>query len=128
MRKQSKQPISLIQRKLWEECKRIVRARYPKKCYTCGKRIYSKYDLHTGHGPWPKSVLGAYLKYDLRVLRIQCYFCNIYAGGMGAVFYQNMLKEIGPEAMKQLEQDRQKTVNAYDHYVKTLLEYKQIKK
>jgi hypothetical protein len=77
---------------------------------------------------WAKASLGSYLKYDLRVLRPQCYNCNINRGGMGADFYKRMLKEIGPEEMEKLENDRQKLVNAYDHYVKLIADYQLILK
>lgn len=126
LRKKGKQKISVVQRKLWELCKQIVRNKYPSKCYTCDKRIYSRFDKHTGHVPWPKASLGAYLKYDLRVLRIQCYSCNIFKGGMGAEAYTRMLKEIGEEKMAQLQKDRQVTVNAMDHYLKLIKEYTEI--
>lgn len=75
---------------------------------------------------WPKASLGAILKYDLRILRPQCYHCNINLGGNGAVFYAKMLAEIGPEKMMQLESDRNVTVKAYDHYLKLLEEYKKL--
>ena len=75
---------------------------------------------------WAKASLGAYLKYDLRVLRPQCFRCNMRLGGMGAEFYRRMLDEIGKEAMDKLEKDRQVRVNAYDHYVKILAEYRAI--
>jgi hypothetical protein len=45
---------------------------------------------------------------------------------MGAEAYKRMLKEEGKEYMAQLERDRQKTVKAYDFYVKLLEEYKTI--
>lgn len=73
---------------------------------------------------WPKAALGAWLKYDLRVLRIQCYNCNINLGGNGAEFYVRMLKEIGPDAMSKLQLERNISVKAYDHYLKLLEEYK----
>jgi len=72
---------------------------------------------------WAKASLGAFLKYDLRILRPQCYFCNINCGGRGAEFYARMLSEIGEEKMKELEQDRQKTVKASDFYAQLLVEY-----
>lgn len=76
--------------------------------------------------PWPKASLGAYLKYDLRVLRYQCYSCNIYKGGMGAEAYKRMLKEEGQPYMDKLEMDRQVSVKASDFYKELLAEYKQI--
>lgn len=80
---------------------------------------------HTGH-LWAKAALGAYLKYDLRILRPQCYKCNIHHGGRGADFYKRMLGEIGEEGMKKLEEDRQVLVKSYDHYLKLLEEYKNL--
>jgi len=73
-----------------------------------------------------KASLGAFLKYDLRLLRPQCFACNIHRGGMGADYYAKMLKEIGQEAMEQLQRDRQVTVKAYDFYVELLAQYEQI--
>lgn len=125
MRKQSKAPISKIQRQLWNECKRIIREKHGNTCYTCLRTGLCGSNWHTGH-LWSKASLGAYLKYDLRVLRIQCYNCNINRGGMGADFYKNMLQEIGEEKMAELEKDRQKIVKAYDYYVTLLLEYKKL--
>lgn len=125
MRKKSKQPISALQRKLWELCKQIVRKRYGNVCYTCGRQQLTGSDWQTGH-MWPKASLGALLKYDLRVLRPQCFACNIHRGGMGADFYKKMLREIGAEKMAELESDRQKSVKAYDHYLKLLEDHKEI--
>ncbi len=123
MRKKSKQTISKLQRILWELCKNIIRKLYGNSCYTCGQKGLEGSNWHTGH-LWAKASLGAYLKYDLRVLRPQCYNCNINRGGMGADFYKRMLKEIGEVEMERLEQDRQKTVKSYDHYLVLIEEYK----
>lgn len=75
---------------------------------------------------WPKASLGAYLKYDLRILRPQCYNCNINLGGMGAIFYQKMTDEKGDQYMNQLHKDRQIEVRAYDHYYTLFIKYKNI--
>ncbi len=75
---------------------------------------------------WAKASLGAYMKYDLRVLRPQCMTCNVWKGGMGADFYAKMLKEYGHVYMDRLSKDRNITVNAYDHYAKILNDYKSI--
>lgn len=123
MRKQSKQTISKIQRELWEHCKRIIRARYPNTCYTCERTGLSGSNWHTGH-LWAKASLGANLKYDLRVLRPQCYFCNVNCGGRGAEFYAKMVRENGQEYMTSLEQERNISVKAIDKYLELLEEYK----
>src|ERR1035437_110728 len=123
MNKQSKQPISKIQRLLWAECKRIIRKIYPNSCYTCRARGLEGSNLQSGH-VWATASLGAFLKYDLHVLRPQCFRCNIHLGGMGAEFYRRMLKEEGKPFMNRLERDRKVTVKAYDHYVELLELYK----
>lgn len=125
LRKKSKEPISRLQRKIWELVKQIVRKKYPHQCYTCGASNLSGSNLQTGH-MWAKASLGAFLKYDLRVLRPQCARCNLFLGGMGATFYARMLKEIGPEEMAKLEKDRQVSVKAYDHYLKVLSDYQKL--
>lgn len=73
-----------------------------------------------------KGSLGAYLKYDLRVLRPQCYSCNINHGGMGAIYIENMRRIEGDEYVDAILADRNVSINAYDHYVKLLNEYKQL--
>jgi len=123
LKKESKQKISVIQREIWELCKQIIRLTYGNVCYTCGAVGLVGSNWHTGH-LWAKASLGAFLKYDLRVLRPQCYSCNINKGGMGADFYRKMVSENGQKYMDNLEKERQITVNAYDHYAKILPEYK----
>lgn len=122
LRKESKQKISVLQKRLWELCKQIIRKKYPNTCYTCGKTGLEGSNWQTGH-LWAKASLGAFLKYDIRVLRPQCAICNLFYGGQGAIFYKKMLEEIGHEAMEQLEQDRQKQVKAFDHYMDTFIDY-----
>lgn len=125
MKKKSKQKISTIQVKLWNECKRIIRSKYPPYCYTCGRGPLTGSNLQTGH-MWAKASIGAILKYDLRILRPQCMTCNLWQGGRGADFYKRMLQEIGEEEMKKLEQLRNKTTKAIDHYLKLLAEYENL--
>jgi hypothetical protein len=133
LNKVSKQSSSLIQRKLWEECRRIAREQFSNSdgtidCYTCRAKNLQGSNCQLGHVPYPKSVLGAYLKYDVfRVLKWQCARCNIFGGGMGAEAYKRMLKEEGQDYMDRLEQDRQITIKAIDHYTALLEEYKTIR-
>lgn len=127
LRKQGKTKISVLQRKIWQLCKEIIRKRYGNVCYTCGAKNLSGANWHTGH-LFPKAALGAYLKYDLRVLRPQCYHCNINLGGNGALFYKLMLEREGIGYLNTLEADRSKSVQAMDHYLKILSEYEEILK
>lgn len=128
LRKKSRDSISKIQRLLWVECKRIVDEQFGTDCYTCGAKKLVGANKQLGHVPWPKASLGAYLKYDIRVLRNQCFRCNIHLGGQGAVAYARMIKEEGKAYVAQLERDRQKTVKAYPFYESLLAEYKTIRR
>lgn len=122
LRKQSKVRIAVLQRKLWELCKQITRRRYGNTCYTCGAKDLVGANWHTGH-LWPKSALGAWLKYDLRVLRPQCYHCNINLGGNGAVYYRKMVEEMGQGYMDALEAEKEISVQAFDRYLQQFSEY-----
>ena len=125
MRQKSKQPISKIQRQIWKECRRIADKLYKNDCYTCGAKDLQGSNKQLGH-LYSKATLSAYLKYDMRVLRWQCFRCNINGGGMGADYYARMLKEKGKAFMDKLEKDRQVTVKAYDFYVELLEKYKKL--
>lgn len=125
--KVGKQKISVIQRLLWVECRRIIRAKYPDTCYTCGAMNLSLKPVNwqTGH-MLAKASVGASLKYDLRVLRPQCYLCNIRHGGRGADFIENMRRIEGNEYVDQILEDKKKIVNAYDYYTSLLESYRNL--
>lgn len=129
MRKRSKSPLSKIQRELWDECRRIQGIRLANKdgsvdCYTCGAKNLQGSNRQLGHVPWPKATLGANLKYDLRVLKWQCFRCNINFSGLGGVAYPKMEREYGKEFMEQLERDRNVSVKAMDFYQQLLEKYR----
>jgi hypothetical protein len=126
--KNGKQPISKIQKLLWQECRRVADILYKPDCYTCPAKNLVGSNKQLGHVPWPKSTLGALLKYDMRVLRWQCMRCNCHMGGMGAEAYKKMLREEGQAYMDKLEEDRQKTIKAYDFYVELLETYRTYEK
>jgi len=129
LRKKGKSPQSILEQNLWDVCKEIIRKQYPNVCYTCGQTNLEGRNWHTGH-MWAKGSLHALLKYDLRILRPQCYNCNMNLGGMGAVFYEKMRREYGKKYMDKLEadkvKDKQVTLKSSDHYAKLLIEYTRI--
>lgn len=125
LKKEGKQKISTIQKKLWLLCKEIIRKKYGNTCYTCGRIGLEGSNWHTGH-LIPKASVGAYLKYDIRILRPQCYNCNINLGGHGALFIENMRRIEGDIYVDRIIEDRILTVKAYDHYVKLIKEYSKI--
>ena len=119
IRKKGKSEISKVQRKLWELCKQYTRGKYGNTCYTCRKGGLEGSNWHTGHY-LPKASLGAYLKYDPRVLRPQCYHCNINLGGAGADYHLRLIEEEGKPYVNRIHKDRQITVKALDHYYKMI--------
>jgi len=125
LKKVSKQPISKIQKKLWELCRQIIKKKYGNVCYTCGKTGLEGSNWHTGHFI-PKASCGAYLKYDLRNLRPQCYHCNLNLGGHGTSFYRNMLEREGKKYVDKLFEDKNVTVKAYDHYLMLIDKYTEL--
>lgn len=125
IKRRSKSKFAKIQNVLWELCKQITRLKYGNTCYTCGKPGLAGSSWHTGH-LIPKATLGAFLKYDLRGLRPQCYHCNINLGGNGAIFYTNMVLREGQDYVDQLFKDRQITVKATDFYLSLIPKYENI--
>jgi len=128
LRRKSKSDLRKLEDAIWKECKRIVREQFGNKdgtvdCYTCPARNLVGANCQLGHVPWPKATLGAYLKYDIRCLRYQCFSCNIHRGGMGAEAYKRMLREEGKAYMEKLEQDRLITVKSSDFYPSLYKEY-----
>jgi len=122
LKKVSKQPISKIQKKLWELCRQIIKKKYGNTCYTCGKKNLEGSNYHIGHFI-PKAACGAYLKYDLRNLRPQCYHDNINLGGAGAEYYRRMVEREGQGYVDKLFEDKNITVKAYDHYLELIDKY-----
>lgn len=88
----TKQTSKQLQTKIWQECKRIIRVRYPHDCYTCGAKNLTGSNLQTGH-LIAKKYLPYQFKYDLRFLKPQCMTCNLRYGGMGAIYLFNLLNE-----------------------------------
>ncbi len=127
-KKERKRSMSAIETELWELCKKITRLRY-KDCYTCFQKNLVKWNAQTGH-MHPDGACGASMKYDLRILRLQCFQCNINHGGMGAVFKANMDYEIGKEAsdalLAEAKASKGKPIKARDHYLKLTEEYKHL--
>ena len=125
MRRKSKSENRKVQDALWKECRRIIINKYGNTCYTCGRTNLEGSNCQVGHFI-PSGSCGAFLRYDLRNLRTQCYHCNINLGGNGAEYYRRMVEEIGQKEVDKIFQDKQKVVKAIDHYLYLLEQYKSI--
>ena len=130
--KAKKKPsISKLKIKLWEECKRIVRAKYQREdgmwnCFTCERLIDEPAKAQTGHF-LPSSTRGAYLRYDFRNLRVQCYNCNINQGGAGADFYRRLVETEGQEYVDRVFQDKHVSIKADTWwYMQKIEEYRSL--
>lgn len=122
-----KPSIKLIQKKVWDECKRIIKNRYGNTCYTCCAENLVGSNWQTGH-LIAKAFLKPYLKYDLRLLRPQCMRCNLRLGGLGAVFLINVMAEKGIEHVRDIFEDMDKVIDkkeVYKFYEDLIEEYKQ---
>ncbi len=122
-KKPKKRSITAITNELWELCKQEIRAKYGNTCFTCSKTGLKGSDWHTGHFI-PSSVGGAWLRYDLRNLRPQCYNCNINAGGNGAIYYQRMVATVGQVAVDQLMSERGYLCDSRTRYEQQLSQLK----
>ncbi len=127
LKRKSKTANKKLQEELWQECRRITKARYKPlqgshKCFTCRKDIEGS-NCQLGHFI-ANSVGGALLRYNLDNLRLQCYYCNINLGGNGAVFYKNLKEEMGQEHIDKLFELKNQTTKATDHYIILLDKYK----
>lgn len=114
---------------LWIECRRLANTLYIEqngtyKCFTCGNTIEGS-NKQLGHF-LARSICGAYLKYDMRNLRWQCYRCNINLSGNGAIFYKKLVDIEGQEYVDTLFKDKQRIVKETDHYLQLLEEYKKL--
>ncbi len=121
----AKSEITKIQDDIWDLCKKIIRWRDGSSCRTCGKEGLSGSSWQTGHFI-PKSVCGAYLKYDLRNLGIQCYHCNINLGGNGGAFYKALEEKFDKEWVDGLFIDKSRSTRALEHYKRLLPLYQRI--
>ena len=87
--------------KLWALTRQIVFILYGTDCYTCPQKKLTGKNLQCGHG-YSKGAMGVSMQYDLRILRAQCYNCNINYGGMQAAFWRKLEAEIGREKVDAL--------------------------
>lgn len=115
-KKAKKKTPAQLKTKLWELCKKITRERYQNangtwNCFTCGRLIDEPAKAQTGHFI-PSGACGAYLRYDLRNLRIQDYYCNINLGGNGSAFYLALLNEMGEDFLADLFRDKNRVIKA----------------
>lgn len=125
--------ISHLKKKLWEECKRIIRLRYVKhdgtwNCFTCDARLEQPSQAQTGHFI-PSSVCSTEMRYDLDNLRVQCYRCNINLSGNWIEYEKRLNQEMGQgftEKLKQRNESTKGLMYRSDWYEMYINNYRQI--
>lgn len=126
--KKKPQTITLLKKKLWEECKRITRERYGNVCYTCGKTGLEGGNWHTAHFI-PSSICSVAMRYDLDNLRPGCYHCNINLSGNWVAYEAHLMIDHGQNFPTQLKKRNEETKNKqYDilWYQAKLAEYQNL--
>jgi hypothetical protein len=116
--------ITALKKKLWEQCKRIIRGKYGNTCFTCGKTGLEGSNWHTGHFI-TSSVCSAEVRYALDNLRPQCYQCNVNLSGNWLAYE----RRLGKEEAERLKAWNERTKGGkYDRfwYMEKIEEYKQI--
>lgn len=117
---------------LWKLCREICFVRDKNQygevdCYTCTQKNLSGQNRQLGHA-YPDGALGVMMAFDLRILRWQCYQCNINRGGMGAIFWKNLEVEIGKDVADMLylecQRSKGKTTNARTYALELIEKYK----
>ena len=117
-----------IENKLWALCRQLTFLKHGTDCYTCPQKNLKGINLQCGHG-YSKGALGASMKYDLRILRPQCFNCNINFGGQGAVFWKNLEAENKENADKLYEECRNskgKPIKARPFYLELIEKYEKL--
>lgn len=117
-----------IEKELWELCRQLCYKRDNIDgridCYTCRAWDIQGSNRQLGHCR-PKGACHAWGKYHLDNLRWQCMRCNVHMGGMGSEFRRRLIEENGEVYVTDFErQDSQTIVNARDHYLMLIEQYK----
>ncbi len=121
LRKQSKDKIAVLKRKLWKVFSAFIKRRDKGICFTCGRKCEGR-GYHCGHYI-PRSICGIGLYFDEKNNHGQCYNCNINLGGYGAMYHKKMIEKYGEKEVAELwrrkNEDIQKwSVEDYQRLIK----------
>lgn len=126
--RKSKSDLQKLKKALWDECRRITRARHGNTCYTCGKTGLEGSNWQTGHFI-SSSICSVALRYHLDNLRPQCYNCNINKSGFWTAFEDHLVRDFGkgfPEILKELNRNTKGLQYDILYYQDKLDEYKRL--
>ena len=98
-----KNPIVKLKEEIWENCRRIIRARDGFKCFTCGAKNLKGSNRQCGH--MVPAHISKHLRYSLFNLYIQCGVCNVRLGGNSAIGLYKMIQIHGIEKIDAFFED-----------------------
>lgn len=92
----------------WEIVKKIVRKKET-DCYTCGRKDLEGQNASTGHC-YPVAQTGSNnaLSWDLRLIHLQCGYCNGPGQGEQGLYEERIRKEYGDAFLQEARQRRYK--------------------
>ena len=127
MKKKSDSPQAILERKLWQLCREVAQKLWPDpvKCYTCGAGPLEGSNKQLGHFV-RNSTAGAFLRYDMRILRWQCGGCNKWKNGNEGEYAIRLLRDHGPEYLLQIQQDKNRITKATDRYLEQVSFYERV--
>lgn len=93
----------------WELVKKLVRKR-EKDCYTCHRKDLEGENAHAGHC-YPVAQVGSNntLSWDLRLIHLQCGYCNGTGQGEQGLYEERIKKDYGEAFLQEARQRRYKS-------------------
>jgi hypothetical protein len=122
-KKPHQRSIASLKKEAWRLMSIKIRKQYADQygwvaCYTC-QEVKPLKEMQAGHGVAGR---GNAILFDTRIIRPQCYGCNIGRGGNYQVFVPKLIRELGQEVYEQIERDSHKPVKRNREYYLELIE------
>ena len=102
--------ITKLKSKLWEVFSLYIKQKYSPdgknvNCFTCGRNLQIGTSNCQGGHYYSQGGFKA-LQFNENNVRPQCYNCNINLNGNTQIFRENLIAEIGEEAVNELDRHR----------------------
>jgi hypothetical protein len=129
MKKKTKS-LSKLKKEFWDIFSLYIKKKYEVedgwcRCYTCQKPLkIGTSDCQGGHYYTKKGYPSLY--FDENNVRPQCFHCNISLSGNAVIFGENLLNEIGFDALEVMKSKRHNLVKLTKvDYIELIEKYKQ---
>lgn len=118
--------ISSLKKELWSAFGLYIKVKHSVdgvwcNCYTCGKPIkIGDNNCHAGHYISRRHLITCFNENNVRP---QCSGCNIFKHGDPVQFRLNLVKEIGEEKVKEMENAKNQLIKLDRSWYETQIEY-----